>query len=88
MDLNQIAASYGVSNFMLITLLIWILVWKAWALWISARAGSKGWFIALIVVNTLGILEILYIFIFSKRSGGGESEETLVVEETITEIER
>jgi len=48
-------------------LIIWTTVWKGLALWKSARLGSKWWFIALLIVNTMGILELLYLFIFSKR---------------------
>jgi methionyl-tRNA synthetase len=47
-------------------LLLWTLPWKGYALWLSARKGQKGWFIALLVLNTLAVLEILYIFIFSR----------------------
>jgi len=47
-------------------LMVWSLVWKGWALWKSARNGSKGWFVALLIINTLGILEILYIFVIGK----------------------
>ena len=50
----------------LILLSLWVLVWKGWALWIAARKNSKIWFVILLIVNTVGILEILYIFIFSK----------------------
>ncbi len=50
-------------------LVVWSLIWKGWALWRAARAGSKPWFVALLIVNTVGILEILYIFVFSKKSG-------------------
>jgi len=46
---------------------IWTLPWKGFALWKSARLGQKWWFIILLLVNTIGILEILYIFIFSKK---------------------
>ncbi len=46
---------------------LWTLPWKAVALWKSARQNEKWWFIALLVVNTAGLLEILYIFIFSKK---------------------
>lgn len=48
-------------------LIVWSLVWKGIALWKSARYKDKVWFIVLLLVNTLGILEIFYIFIFSKR---------------------
>jgi len=49
-----------------ILLITWSAVWKAIALWMSARRNHKVWFIVLLLVNTMGILEILYIFIFSK----------------------
>ena len=46
---------------------VWSIPWKGVALWKSARHSHKWWFIVLLVVNTLGILEIIYIFYFSKR---------------------
>jgi len=45
----------------------WILPWKGLALWKAAKNHHKWWFIALLVINTLALLEILYIFIFSKK---------------------
>ncbi len=56
-------------QYQLIILLValWTLPWKGVALWKSAKDGSKYWFVALLIVNTVGILEILYIFIFSKK---------------------
>ena len=48
-------------------LALWILPWKGVALWKAARANDKSWFIPLLIVNTLGILDILYIFILSKK---------------------
>lgn len=47
-------------------LLIWAIVWKGFALWRAAKNDSVGWFVALMILNTLGILEILYIYVFSK----------------------
>jgi hypothetical protein len=52
----------------IILLIIWTFVWKALALWKSARKGDVAWFIVMSLVNTLGILEILYIYIFSEKS--------------------
>ncbi len=46
--------------------LIWSLPWKGVALWKAAQKKDLYWFVALLVVNTVGILDILYIFIFSK----------------------
>jgi methionyl-tRNA synthetase len=60
-------AGYG-SGFLGMSLLVvlWTLPWKGVALWKAARRGSKPWFVTLLVLNTLAILEILYIFVFSK----------------------
>jgi hypothetical protein len=46
-------------------ILIWTLPWKAVALWKAAQRKDLGWYIALLLINTLGILEILYIFVFA-----------------------
>ncbi|OGE74562.1 MAG: hypothetical protein A3K06_01330 [Candidatus Doudnabacteria bacterium RIFCSPHIGHO2_01_52_17] len=51
-----------------ILLIVWVLIWKGLALWKAARRGEWIWFVILLLVNTLGILEILYIFVFSRRS--------------------
>ncbi|PIR58319.1 MAG: hypothetical protein COU70_01540 [Parcubacteria group bacterium CG10_big_fil_rev_8_21_14_0_10_35_15] len=45
---------------------VWSVIWKGMALWKSAQAKQKAWFVVMLIVNTLGILEILYLFIFSK----------------------
>ncbi|MDD5311506.1 MAG: DUF5652 family protein [Dehalococcoidia bacterium] len=47
--------------------LAWTLPWKGVALWKSARNGHTAWFVVLLIVNTLAILEIIYIFGFSKK---------------------
>ena len=51
-----------------VALMLWSLVWKGMALWHAARKGDKVWFVVLLVVNTAGILDILYLYIFSKKS--------------------
>jgi hypothetical protein len=48
-------------------MIIWSLLWKGTALWKAAHFNDKLWFIALLLINTLGLLEILYIFGFSRR---------------------
>ncbi|MFH0891074.1 MAG: DUF5652 family protein [Candidatus Liptonbacteria bacterium] len=60
--------------FLLLLVVVWSLIWKGFALWRAARNNSSGWFIALLIVNTLGILEILYIFVFGRRCCCGEKE--------------
>lgn len=63
------------AGFLFAMLVIWSLVWKGLALWKSAREGSKIWFVVLIVVNTFGILDILYLYVFSVRGPGKVSEK-------------
>ena len=48
-------------------LLTWTLFWKGYALWLSARKEERGWFFALLVLNKVGILEIIYIFGVAKK---------------------
>lgn len=55
------------NSWILALLVIWTLPWKGVALWKAARLRDKWWFIALLIINTVGVLEILYIFVFSKR---------------------
>jgi len=48
-------------------IILWAIPWKGVALWRAARNRHKKWFIALLLVNTMAILEIIYIFYFSKE---------------------
>ena len=48
-------------------LLVWSIAWKGIALWNAAKNSQKNWFIAILVINTLGILEIVYLFRFAKK---------------------
>lgn len=58
--------------YLLLALGLWDIVWKAVALWKSARKSDKAWFVLILILNTIGILPIAYIFIFSKRSKKAE----------------
>lgn len=55
-------------GFLILLLLAWSLVWKGLALWQAARKGEKIWFVVFLAVNTLGILEILYLYVFSRKA--------------------
>jgi methionyl-tRNA synthetase len=56
--------------FIIIPLAIWSLFWKALALWHAARRGSRVWFVVLLLVNTVGILEITYLIMIGKLKTG------------------
>ncbi len=55
------------SPFILLVLYVWSLIWKGIALWRSAHLKQRNWFIAILVLNTLGILEIVYLFRFAEK---------------------
>jgi hypothetical protein len=48
-------------------IILWTLPWKGVALWRAAKNGDKAWFIILLLINSVAILEIIYILFFSKK---------------------
>jgi methionyl-tRNA synthetase len=50
-----------------IVLAVWEIVWKGMALWKAARNSQTGWFVALFILNTAGILPIVYLVFFDKE---------------------
>jgi methionyl-tRNA synthetase len=53
--------------YFIIPYLIWVTVWKGIALWKSANKKQLLWFVILLTINSMGILEILYVFYLNKR---------------------
>ncbi len=52
----------------LFLIVAWTLPWKGIALWKAVKNHHRGWFITMLVLNTVAILEIVYIFYFAKKS--------------------
>jgi len=48
-------------------ILIWTIVWKGFGLWKSAGLRQKYWFVAILLLNTFGILEIIYIYFVARK---------------------
>ncbi len=40
----------------------WSLAWKGASLWHAAKDNSKPWFVTLLIANSAGILDAIYIF--------------------------
>ena len=57
----------GIFLFLIPLVVAWDAVWKGIAMWRAARNGNMVWYVALLVVNSAGILPIIYILGFSKR---------------------
>ncbi|OGG92633.1 hypothetical protein A2609_02125 [Candidatus Kaiserbacteria bacterium RIFOXYD1_FULL_47_14] len=52
----------------ILVIVLWTIVLKGYALWHSARNSQKWWFIILLVINTMGILEIIYLIWFRTKT--------------------
>ncbi len=59
MDLNIV--------YPIVLIVLWDVVWKGFALWKAGRNNDKVWFICLMIFNTIGVLPLLYLFVFSKK---------------------
>lgn len=64
---NNISQILNPNNPILYLLIAWQLIWKGIALWHSARNKQLIWYIAILIVNTVGILEIIYLIFFKKQ---------------------
>lgn len=62
----------GIAVWLIVVITIWEAIWKFIAMWKAAKKGSVPWFIVLGIVNTVGILPILYIYVFSKMGRKGQ----------------
>lgn len=46
----------------LLLLSVWMFFWKGLGLWHAAKSNQRSWFLVLLILNTMGILEIVYLF--------------------------
>ncbi len=77
LSLDQITPLMLMGIFAVIIIAVWTVVLKVFAVWYSARAGQKGWFVALLILNTLGILELIYLIWYRPKTS--DSKESVVV---------
>ena len=52
---------------LIVLILVWTLFWKGYGLWTAVKNNHKGWFVAILVFNTCGLLEIIYLFAIAKK---------------------
>ncbi len=57
-----------IIKILVIVIALWAIVWKIYAVWLAVKDNKKKWFVALMILNTAGILELFYIFKISKKS--------------------
>jgi hypothetical protein len=63
----EMVSQYLITHpFLLFMIILWSLLWKGLATWKAAKKDQPIWFAVLLAVNFLGLLEILYLFVFSE----------------------
>ncbi len=51
---------------LIIILAIWDMIWKIVAMWYASRDNQKMWYILLAIINSIGVLPILYLLVIRK----------------------
>ncbi len=60
---------------------IWSIFWKGMALWKAAQRRDKWWFIAILILNTLGILDIFYLYVYARLIDQKKAAENKIPKE-------
>jgi hypothetical protein len=60
-DINQIPTIW------FFVIYLWSILWKGIALWKAANLKQRNWFVGILVLNTIGILDIAYLFFFATK---------------------
>lgn len=53
----------------LIAALVWELCWKGVALWRAAQRKQSVWFVVMLIINSVGILPIVYLLMQRAKPG-------------------
>tara|TARA_Y100000310_G_scaffold345811_1_gene470316 strand:+ start:3546 stop:3815 length:270 start_codon:yes stop_codon:yes gene_type:complete len=67
MAIENFSTFYANLNpWIILGIVVWETIWKGFGMWRAARLSKPIWFVAILILNTIGILPILYLFVFSK----------------------
>lgn len=66
------------TNTLFLTLIVavalWELLWKGIALWKAARLHDTAWYVVMLLVNSLGIIPIIYILTHRQQTNAPVTE--------------
>jgi hypothetical protein len=57
MDFREVIS----TPYFIIFAALWEVLWKGLAMWKASKRGEKGWFVIILVFNTLGVLPVAYL---------------------------
>ena len=66
-QIQEIGMYFEKRPMLVLIIIIWTIFWKGVGLWQAAERGHKWWFFFILVLNTLGILEIIYIYFVARK---------------------
>jgi len=61
--IQNILETINSNPYLAVAFSTWIVVWKGLALWRTARRQDKLWYVILLILNTAGIAEIIYLIV-------------------------
>lgn len=67
-ELDQCSGPMACLIPVILILVLWESIWKIIAMWKSARNKHLAWFICIALINTVGILPIIYILTHKKKA--------------------
>lgn len=62
-----ISFTIPIPTWLWVILLVWGFIWKGLGLWNSARGKQIYWFVAILILNTVGVLPIIYLLFFKPK---------------------
>jgi hypothetical protein len=65
---------------------LWDLGWKGMALWKAAKRNENWWFVALLLINSMGILPICYLLFWAKEEDS--TKKTKVVTKIVRVVKK
>ena len=75
-SLSALFSDFPLDNkYIAFIIIVWSLVIKGLGLWKSARNKQRNWFIVILVINTVGILELIYMKFFQKNLNNNTEPE-------------
>ncbi len=60
----------------MVAIFVAVLCLKGYALWTAAKRDDKPWFIILLIVNTFGILELIYLYFVANKFGANSENKS------------
>ena len=87
MNLYQLYQNPSILFILILLISVWSLIWKGLALWKSSQKKETKWFIFLLILNTAGILPIIYLILKrDKKNKKDNQKENIII--SITEKDK